>query len=1056
MKLNRPCTSVNDHENLKRDCTKLKSQLTQAMPGFMWEVKGPTRDISEHPEHKGTPRWSLRCIVDKTKRSRAKTLQKQGLITLGSRPLNTGQYQLILYTVDIDALVHYVHIEHLLELFKTHLSEIDWHVTSCPKPKYFSLIAQVDEVRLKMLTRYARTEAGKQLIHYGLSALPQQPDKTQTVSIMNIEERLFLDCAKVIEDEKQKEKEAKEKEREERLKNLENRTAKFENEQRETQETLQQVGHRLQAMEKEQTVFDGLLQLERKDRLAAIDTMRERQSQLEGLVSSLDGAIEQQKIHHDTLTKQLADYQQQSNELKKKINSQDPKSQQSREQYKTLQQHIDEEVNVIKTQLNTIKADQDKTQAQHTQLDRMERLQEETVRLSRLMEKRMEHLETHCADLKTSPIANKAAIADLQQHIEAIQTDYGQRFQHLEAQAHKQQAINEKLLTAVRDNDRKGVSKALQEGAEIHTQNHEALRLAAALDHREMAILLINSGAQPKAEDPWGVTAIKRAEEKGHDEIRQILDRAATSLWERVDVLSKKQTDLNQEQQRLVQDIQKIQTWQTSTDAQLKDQAVKQADLQLKLTNFDTDRQQLETHYANDLPALQALQRQIAPLVQRHQQKQQVLVMQQYLEKHKSSSITEYYNTFRRKAAELLLACKALDSGLIAADKNGLNGALMIVGEIIPFGGLILSTAAAVSEVKENKKIEKRMKRVSDFLMRVRDVDDIAEMLARKLTYRYYNQIKLMTKDGANTFAECGVHRLYRFMRGSEVSLDEEKIGMLDMLMQGLTLVNPVLKKSHKKVTLEMMNSDLHQGWNEAGVYQKTGAFMVTENEKQFYSMPVEYQLQAKKEKKKNKKTEKGKAKKQTPRYDLVKEQNKLKKARKKGQLTLYTRAEKYGYCLTTKAEVEKLPLHVDTQLAGPLVPADQEMEKAYKAGKHDNVSDDPTVIAIIEKAQQEQRKQFHEIPPYLTEALRLKRHSKVAPPQTTGVGLFPAPTKTAEFIAATQLPDSFRVMQEWHEQMQFCEEEFEGKFEDLSDSDSEEEDMTSLMVNLNISVHAI
>ncbi len=217
-------------------------------------------------------------------------------------------------------------------------------------------------------------------------------------------------------------------------------------------------------------------------------------------------------------------------------------------------------------------------------------------------------------------------------------------------------------------------------------------------------------------------------------------------------------------------------------------------------------------------------------LLDEYQAKQYIVEQQKFIQNQ--AALRAFYHRVQLKLTELFLACKVVNSGMVERKVDninlGLSGSAKVaktVGEIadssvislagtlidiaLPGAGLAtrigakvislgakgVSVGLEVGNKAHHKREQVKITRLSSLTVSITAMDQLAEEVARRLTLRYQDQIKLLTTEtqasglraaastmdllynrqngGAENLAECAVGRMLEGMRSGDVDPDK-------------------------------------------------------------------------------------------------------------------------------------------------------------------------------------------------------------------------------------------------------------------------------------------
>jgi Ran GTPase-activating protein (RanGAP) involved in mRNA processing and transport len=282
-----------------------------------------------------------------------------------------------------------------------------------------------------------------------------------------------------------------------------------------------------------------------------------------------------------------------------------------------------------------------------------------------------------------------------------------------------------------------------------------------------------------------------------------------------------------EEQRQRVEQLCQQQTRQLNEQFKQSDKSLNEriSALQAALKDYDNPEQRRQ---------LDKLQAEHDALMTEYREKQQILAEQREIEC--SEPLRLFYRSLQIKLQELFLACKTLDSGMVAREKtttqDKIAQAIQLAGECFPLPGASIVTGIVSKGVqyRSDKAEEQKAERISHLLVGFAEIDRVTEHTARELTLRYTEQLKMLTLEGAKLLGECGVKYMLLYLSGKHLEADKP---LMPQLIEAVTAVkahNGWFPKTHKNIPAEKSNSD----FTDDGLFKRPG--IKTADHKFFHS----------------------------------------------------------------------------------------------------------------------------------------------------------------------------------------------------------------------------
>lgn len=194
-----------------------------------------------------------------------------------------------------------------------------------------------------------------------------------------------------------------------------------------------------------------------------------------------------------------------------------------------------------------------------------------------------------------------------------------------------------------------------------------------------------------------------------------------------------------------------------------------------------------------------------------------------YLQQH--PSLRAFYETFARKAIQIFLSYKVLDTGMVERTRDGgLNmvaSVIQLLGEQIPIPGasLITTGVGMVIEFIADRRAENIIETMASFSVSLRELDDSIELAAREMTFCYEQPLSRLTEDGAKKLAEAGLRRFMEYARQGYLQRRGQN-SLWPQLKEAIVFFNA----DNMLYTFSQIVINLRTGeWTDEGVFRYSG-----------------------------------------------------------------------------------------------------------------------------------------------------------------------------------------------------------------------------------------
>ncbi|KAI9341707.1 hypothetical protein BDR26DRAFT_860141 [Obelidium mucronatum] len=155
-----------------------------------------------------------------------------------------------------------------------------------------------------------------------------------------------------------------------------------------------------------------------------------------------------------------------------------------------------------------------------------------------------------------------------------------------------------------------------------------------------------------------------------------------------------------------------------------------------------------------------------------YEEKQQNLREKQYIEADPNTNA--FYKKVFSKMNEVFVATKAIKSGMVsrsqysAGDKAA--GMITLVGSLIPLpaAATVLGYVSKGVQYISDKREGERINNITSNALGFSEMDEICDWLSRGLVFAYEEQIRALTTEAADQFAECCVVYILDFLARTE------------------------------------------------------------------------------------------------------------------------------------------------------------------------------------------------------------------------------------------------------------------------------------------------
>jgi uncharacterized coiled-coil protein SlyX len=374
------------------------------------------------------------------------------------------------------------------------------------------------------------------------------------------------------------------------------------------------------------------------------------------------------------------------------------------------------------------------------------------------------------------------------------------------------------------------------------------------LDKKRVPIREVREFKEIKAE--FGKITVETHDNK--EDIQKLLVRMQ-SLEQRVDNVEEKIA----EQEKVLDELRR------DFDREREDRQDYQVNLDTAMTSIHQEIQQSKEKTGSSASdeRISLLERDLGILVKEHE-----IIEAENREREYICScveLQEFYDHTQLKLSELFYAAKVISSGLVDKSKNQTGSKVLnetenftntasdvtskmsllvknfptmqvftfaheTLSKVIPFMGIITGSVASVVKSYQNEKNKQEIKEIKSLnimMPSIKDVNDISEKVARKLTLKYEHQIKQLTtsskKDGntlnggTQLLAECAVARIIDFLKATEF---HKELNFVDQMVfatfesaSSNTIKDPFLQFK------QQIPTKLNLNWSDKGIFSQLG-----------------------------------------------------------------------------------------------------------------------------------------------------------------------------------------------------------------------------------------